>query len=74
MVSWDRERAHSGQNLVTLPVLRHADLVDMAGEVIQSWTRDEDKRWKRASLARNRDLLVVAAKEVARICAACCYD
>ena len=62
VVFWDRERAHSGQNLVTLPVLRHADLVDMAGEVIQSWTRDEDKRWKRASLARNRDLLVVAAE------------
>ena len=62
VVFWDRERAHSGQNLVTLPVLKHADLVDMSGEVIQSWTRVEDKRWKRAVLARNRDLLVVASE------------
>ena len=62
VLSWDRERAHAGQNLVTLPVLRHADLLDMSGEVIRSWTRVEDKRWKRAVLARNRDLLVVAAE------------
>jgi hypothetical protein len=58
VVSWDRERAHSGLNLVTLPALRRAELLDMAGEVVRSWTGGETERWERAVLARNRDLLV----------------
>ena len=62
VVSWDRERAHSGYNLVTLPGLGRADLLDMAGEVVRSWTGGEVERWKRAVLARNRDFLVIVAQ------------
>jgi hypothetical protein len=62
VVSWDRERAHPGYNLVTLPVLRRAELLDMAGEVVRSWTGGEAERWERAVLARNRDLLVMVSE------------
>jgi hypothetical protein len=62
VVSWDRERAHPGYNLVTLPALRRAELLDMAGEVARSWTGDEAARWERAVLAWNRDLLVLVAE------------
>ena len=58
VVSWDRDRAYSGHNLVTLPGLRRAELLDMEGEVVRSWMGGESERWERAVLARNRDLLV----------------
>ena len=44
------------------PGLRRAELVDMAGEVMRSWTGGEVERWVRAVLARNRDLLVIVAE------------
>jgi len=61
VVFWDRERAHSGYNLVTIPILRRAELLDMAGEVVRDWTGAdvESLEWERAVLARNRDLLVM---------------
>jgi hypothetical protein len=62
VVSWDRERAHPGYNLVTLPALRRVELLDMAGEVLRSWSGGEVERWERAVLARNRDLLVMVAE------------
>jgi hypothetical protein len=58
VASWDRERAHPGHNLVTLPGLRRAELLDMEGEVVRSWMGGESERWERAVLALNRDLLV----------------
>jgi hypothetical protein len=66
VVSWDRERAYSGYTLVTTPGLQRADLLDMAGEVVQSWTGDEAEHWERAVLARNRDLLVMVRVKESR--------
>jgi len=57
VVAWDPERAHPGYNLVTLPTLRRAELVDMAGDVLQSWTGDEATRWD-GSLRWSRELPV----------------
>ncbi len=34
----------------------------MAGDVLQIWTGDEATRWERATLTRNRDLLVLVAR------------
>jgi len=62
VVTWDRERAHPGYNLVTLPALRRVELLDMAGKMVRSWTGGEVERWMRAVLARNRDLLLIVAE------------
>jgi hypothetical protein len=61
-VSRNPERVHPGYNLVTLPILRRAELVDMKGEVVRSWTGAEAEHWERAVLTRDGDLLVMVGE------------
>jgi hypothetical protein len=58
----DPERVSSGFNLVTLPILQRAELVDMEGKVVRSWKGAEAERWERAVLTRDGDLLVVTGE------------
>lgn len=58
VVFHDRERAAPGINLFTNANLCSADLMDMDGRVLHSWSHEPCFRWENAVLLPNGDLLV----------------
>jgi outer membrane protein assembly factor BamB len=62
VVSWDAERSYPGFNLYTSRKLRTAELIDAAGNLINSWSVENDRFWNRAVLLPSGELLVVGSE------------
>ena len=60
----NRDRSWPGWNLVTVQMLARADLLDMDGAVIRSWSMDGGGRWERACLLPDGGLVVIGVDPV----------
>ena len=59
VLRWDRERAAPGLSLVTNSHFCRAELLDLSGEVVHSWSVEPCERWGNSVLTPEGDLLVV---------------
>ena len=59
VLSFDRERAQPGLNLLTNAHFCSAQLMDMEGEVLHAWSYEPCFRWGNAVLGPSGDLLVM---------------
>jgi len=59
VVRYDSARSWPGYNLYTIRGICRADLVDMRGRVVHSWSHTPCQRWAQAELLPEGDLLVV---------------
>ncbi len=59
-----RDRTWPGWNLVTVQMLARADLLDMDGRVIRSWSMDGGGRWERARLLPDGGIAVIGVDPV----------
>lgn len=62
VVRLDRSRSQAGHTLYTMERLARAELIDLAGEVIRSWSDPDGKHWYHTELLPGGDLLVVGAR------------
>ena len=58
VVHYDRDRASPGVNLYTSLNLCRADLVDMEGKALRSWSNADCEQWSNALLLPSGDLVV----------------
>lgn len=59
VVRYDSSRSWPGYNLYTIRGICRADLVDMRGRLVNSWSYTPCQRWAQAELLPEGDLLVV---------------
>lgn len=64
VVDWDPERAFLGYSLYSVRNYCSAELIDMDGDVLRSWTIEPCDKWSNAELQPNGDLLVVGVDPI----------
>ncbi len=62
VLAYDPERAQPGLRLVTVQKLSRADLIDIDGNVVRTWSHEPSQVWERAVLLDDGGLLVVGAE------------
>jgi outer membrane protein assembly factor BamB len=62
VVLWDAERSYPGFNLYTTRKLCTAELIDAAGNLINSWSVEGNRYWDRSVLLPSGELLVVGSE------------
>ncbi len=62
VVSRDVERSYPGFNLYTIRKLCTAELIDAEGNLVNSWSVDDNRFWERAVLLPSGELLVVGSE------------
>jgi len=64
VVHYEKQRAWPGYNLYTSLNLCRADLVDMEGKAIKSWSNPDCEQWSTAQLLPNGDVVVAGMRAI----------
>jgi len=63
VILYKKDKACTGYNLYTIRALSTAELIDMEGNVINSWKYSPSKHWSNIELLPNGDLLAVGVHQ-----------